>query len=151
MYTVYRMFRDGTGQNVTLQCESPVELKGASWDVLEEICEPTVTPPQSTVTGSTASTTAVSTSQPDQFNTAVQRDVSVQESSPDSSQSPPARLVISLSVFAVTVYMVVVALIVTIRKWRVTCGNDSDRPQQDDTAEYCELLPVSSAVQLRAT
>jgi hypothetical protein len=136
---------------VTLQCESPVELRGKLWDVLEEMCEPTVTPTQRTVTGSTANTTAVNTSQPDQFNTAVQRDLPVQESSPDSSRSLPSRLVICLSVFAVSVYSVVVALTLTIRKWRVTCGDDSDRPQQVATAEYCELLPSSSGVQLRAT
>jgi hypothetical protein len=146
MYTVYRTFREGTGQNVTLQCDRPAELRGKSWDILEEICELTVTPPQPTVTDSTAKTTTVGISQPDQFNTAVRQNVSVQESSPDASKSPPAHLVISLSLFAVSVYMVVVALTLTIRKWRVTCANNSYRPQQVDTAEYYELLPDSSAV-----
>ena len=123
MYRVYRTFREGRGLNVTLRCDSPEVLRGASWDVLEESCQRTVTPPQPALTGSTANTTAVSTSQP------VQQNLSVQRSSPDAPHSPPARLVISLNVFAVAVYIVVVALTVTIMKWRVTRRNDSDGKQ----------------------
>jgi hypothetical protein len=116
MYTVYRTFREGTGQNVTLQCESPVELRGKSWDVLEEMCKPTVTPPQLTVTGSTANTTAFSTSQPDQSNTAVQRDVSVQESSPDASHSPSPFVVMFVGCFAAAVLIAVVVIMIIIRR-----------------------------------
>ena len=167
MYTVYRTFRNGTRQNVTLLCKSPEELKGKSWDVLEEMCQRTVTPPQPAATGSTANTTAVSTanstaistanttavstSQPDQFNITVHRNVSVQESSPDTSHSPSARLVIALCMFGVAVYCVVVALTVTIVKLRMACCNDSEGTQQVGTAEYFPLQPISSIVQFRAT
>ena len=151
MYTVYQTFRNGTGQNVTLLCESPEELKGKSWDVLEGMCQRTVTPPQPAATGSTVNTTAVSTSQPDQFNITVQRNVSVQEPSPDTSHSPSARLVIALCMFGVAVYCVVVALTVTIVKLRMACCNDSEGTQQVGTAEYFPLQPISSIVQFRAT
>jgi hypothetical protein len=119
MYTVYRTFREETGQNLTLLCESPVDLKGKSWDVLEEICVPTVKPPQPTVTCSTANTTAVSTSQSDQFNsTTVQQDVPVQESSPDaahllspSSFHPPSTFVVII-VASLTVAMIIFGFVV---------------------------------------
>jgi hypothetical protein len=128
MYTVYRTFWERAGQNLTLWCESPAELGGKSWDVLEDSCQPTVTPTtQAAVTSSTANTTAVSTSQSVQFNTIVQRDVSVQESSQEDSHSSLASLVISLCLFALAVYTVVFALILITRQWQVTCSNDSDR------------------------
>jgi len=151
MYTVYRTFREGTGQDVTLLCKSPADLMGESWDVLEEKCQRSVSPPQPAARGSTANTTAVSTSQPVQFNTTDQQDVSLQESCPDDSYSPSAHWVISLSVFSVASYIVVVALIVTTRKWWMSSGNDRDRTQQVGTAEYSALRPGSSAVQFRAT
>jgi hypothetical protein len=144
---------------VTLQCVSPAELRVKSWDVLEVWCQRTVTAPQPALAGSTANTTAistanttaVSTSQPDQFNTTAQPNVSVTGPSTDDSPSPPARLLISVSLFAVAVYCVVVALTVTTRKLRVTFGNDSDRAQRLGPAEYSALRPDSSAVQFRAT
>ena len=151
LYTVFLTFREGTGQNVTLLCASPADLIGKSWDVLEEKCQRTATPPQPAVTESNANTTAVSTSQPVQFKTAVQQNVSVQECSPDDSYSPSAHLVISLSVFSVAAYCVVVALIVTTRKWWITSGNDRYRTQQVGTAEYSALRPGSSAVQFCAS
>jgi hypothetical protein len=151
MYTVYRTFREGTGQNVTLLCDSPEDLRGESWDILEEKCERTVAPPQPAVTRSTANTTAVSTSQPVQFHITVQQNVSLQEPSPDAWHSPPTLLIISLSVFAVAVYSVVVALTVTIRMWRVTRGNDREGTQQVVTAEYSAIRPGPSGVQFRAT
>jgi type V secretory pathway adhesin AidA len=154
MYTVYRTFREVTGQNVTLLCDSPEDLRGKLWDVLEETCQRTVTPPQPAVTGSTANctgvntanTTAVSTSQPVQFHITFQQNVSVQESSPDACHSPPALLIISLSVLAVAVYIVVVALTVNIRIWRVKRGNDREGTQQVGTAEYSAMRPGPSAV-----
>jgi len=111
---------------VTLHCESPVELRGKSWDVLEEICEPTVTPPQSTVTGSTANSTAGSTSQPDQFNTTVQQDVSVQESSPDALHwpsvspfhSPSTFVLVFVASLTVAVFIAVFVVNRAIRRLR---------------------------------
>lgn len=85
MYRVYRTVREGRGQSVTLRCEDPAELRGESWDVLEDRCKPTVTPPQPAVTGSTANTADVSTSQSVQFSTSDQQDVPVQGSSSDVS------------------------------------------------------------------
>ena len=151
MYRVYRKFREETGQNVTLLCKSPADLMGKSWDALEENCQRSATPPQPAVRGSTPNTTAVSTSQSVQFNTTDQQDMSLQESCPDDSYSPSAHWVISLSVFSVASYIVVVALIVTTRKWWMTSGNDRDRTQQVGTAEYSALRPGSFAVQFRAT
>ena len=79
MYRVYRELRGGRGQSVTLRCENPAELRGESWDVLEDRCKPTVTaPPQPSVTGSTVNTAVVSTSQSVQFNISVQQAVPVQ-------------------------------------------------------------------------
>ncbi|GFG32420.1 hypothetical protein Cfor_11247, partial [Coptotermes formosanus] len=130
VYTFYRMSREGTGKNLTLRCENPAELRGESWDILEEKCRPTVTPQLptiSTVTKSTVKTRSRKISQPFQFSTTDQRDVSFEESSPGNSPSTPARLVLSLSMLAVAVYIVALALIVTTRQYRVTCGNDSDR------------------------
>jgi flagellar biosynthesis/type III secretory pathway M-ring protein FliF/YscJ len=119
MYTVYRTFREGTGQNVTLECESPAELRGKSWDVLEEICEPTVTPLQSTVTGSTTNNTTVSISQPDQFNsTTVQENVSVQESSPDAFHAPSTFVVIFVASLTVAVFIAVFVVNRAIRRLR---------------------------------
>lgn len=131
MYTVYRTFRNGTGQHVTLQCDSPADLRGKSWDVLEGWCQLTVTAPQPAVTGrtanttavSTANTTAVSTSQPAQFNTTVQHNVSVQESSPDWSSPSPFHppsisLVIFLVIFAVIVFIAVLVVNIAVSRLR---------------------------------
>ena len=115
MYTVYQTFRNGTGQNVTLLCKSPEELRGESWDVLEGLCQPTVTPPQTAATDSTANTTAVSTSQPDQFNTTAQQDTSLQESSPDALHGPPPSHFHSPSTFLVIfVVFLAVAVLITV-------------------------------------
>ena len=152
MYTVYRTFREESGQNVTLLCKSPANLMGKSWDVLEEKCQPTVTPPpQSTVTESTANTTAVSTSQSVQFSPTVQQNVALQDSCPDDSYLPSANLVMYLTVFSVAAYCCVVVLIVTTRKWWMNSGNDRDRTQQVGTAEFSALGPGFSGVQFSAT
>jgi flagellar biosynthesis/type III secretory pathway M-ring protein FliF/YscJ len=139
MYTVYQKFREGTGQNVTLRCDSPADLRGESWDVLEERCKPTVTTPQPAVTDSTANTTAVSTSQPTdstanttavstsqptQFNATVQQTVLVEASSSDDSHSPSPSLVQSPSMFivicvvslAVVVFIAFLVVIEVIRR-----------------------------------
>ena len=125
MYRAYRTFRQGTGQNVTLQCDSPADLSGASWDVLEGRCQRTATTPQPTVTDSTANSTAVSTSQPAQFSTTVQQNVSVQESSPDDSHSlfhpPPTFLVIFVVSMAVVV--LITSLVVNKAVRRIRRGN----------------------------
>jgi hypothetical protein len=128
IYTVYRTSRNATRKNLTLLCENPEDVSGASWDILEDKCRSTVMPPRPptlrTVTSSAVNTTRVSRAQ---FSTNDQHGVSDQQSSPDPSHSVSARLVIPLSMFAVAVYTVVLALIVTTRQRRVTCGNDSDR------------------------
>jgi hypothetical protein len=151
MYTVYRTFREESGQNVTLLCESPADLKGESWDVLEEKCQSTVAPPQPTVTDSTAKITAVNTSWPALFSTTVQQNVALQDSCPDDSYLPSANLVMYLSVFSVAAYCCVVVLIVTTRKWWMNSGNDRDRTQQVGTAEFSALGPGFSGVQFSAT
>jgi hypothetical protein len=123
MYTVYRKFREGTGQNLTLLCDSPAVLKDKSWDVLEATCERTVTTPQPGVTGSTANTadvntantTAVSTSQPDQFNTSVQQNVSVKESFADALHWASLSFFHSPSTFVVIfVVSLAVAVLITV-------------------------------------
>ena len=115
MYTVYRTFREESGQNVTLLCESPADLMGESWDVLEEKCQPTVTPPQSTVTESTANSTAVSTSQSVQFNTTVQQNVSVTGSSTEAPHVPSRTPVTLPSLYQVIfVVSLAVAVFITI-------------------------------------
>jgi hypothetical protein len=67
MYRVYRKLQEGRRQSVTLGCENPAELRGELWEVLEDRCKPTVTPQEPAilpaVTGSTANTAGVSTSQ----------------------------------------------------------------------------------------
>jgi len=134
MYTAYRTFREGTGHNLTLRCESPKDVKGESWDVLEERCKPTVTPSQPAVTRSTANntavntannsavstanTTAVSTSQHVQFNITVQHNVSVKESSPDPWHSSSPFLVIFVACFAAAVFIAVVVIMIIIRRLR---------------------------------
>jgi len=147
MYPVYRTFREGTGQNVTLLCKSPADRMGESWDVLEEMCEPTVTPPQPTVTGSTTNTTAVSTSQPVQFNTTVQQDVSVQESSPDASHVPshsPLHLPTKfLVIFFVSLAALVLISIFVVNKVvrRLRRGTRPlDRFWSEDVVDRMELM-----------
>ena len=134
MYTVYQTFRNGTGQNVTLLCESPEDLKGKSWDVLEGMCQRTVTPPQPAATGSTpnitaistanttavsnANTKAVSTSHLDQLNIPVQRNVSAQESSTEEPHSPSSFLIMLVACFAAVVFIAVVVITIIIRRLR---------------------------------
>ena len=115
MYSVYRGLREGRGQRVTLWCENPAELRGKSWDVLEDRCKPTVTPPQPAVT---VNTTDVSTSQPVQFNTTNRQNVSVQETPVDASHSPSTFLLIFVVCFTAAVFMAVVVILIIIRSFR---------------------------------
>jgi len=123
MYTVYRIFQNGTGQNVTVLCKSPADLMGESWDAVEEKCQRSVTPPQPAVSGSTANTTVVSTSPSVQFSTTNQKDVSVTESSPDHSHLPSLYLVMFVVFFAAAVFIVVVVITIIIRRIRASTLN----------------------------
>jgi len=98
---------------------------GESWDVLEDKCEPTVTPPQPvvtvtppqpTVTDSTANTTAFSTSQPVLLNTTVQQNVSVQESSLDAPNLPSHSPLLFLLIFVVSMAVIVLIAVFVVNK-----------------------------------
>ena len=138
MYTVYQTFREGTGLNVTLRCDSPAELRGTSWDVLEVNCERTVTPPQSAVTGSTANTTALSTSQPAESNSSVQH-MSLQESSPDAFHSPSTFIVIFVLSLALAVFIAVLVVNKAVKRLRRGTGQ-LDRLWWEDVVARIELM-----------
>jgi hypothetical protein len=127
IYTVYRISREGTGNNITLRCENPAEVRGVSLDILEEKCQPTITPQPPTLptlTGSAANSGSVNTSPPIQFSTTHQHDVSFQESSPGPSDlhSPSTFLLIFIISFAAAVYIAVVVVSITIRRLRRITG-----------------------------
>jgi hypothetical protein len=62
LYSVYRTLQVRTARNITLWCEHPAGIKGESWDILEEECQPTTTTTTTpTTTGS--SVTAVGTTE----------------------------------------------------------------------------------------
>ena len=114
MYTVYRTFREESGQNVTLLCKSPANLMGKSWDVLEEKCQSTVAPPQPTVTDSTAKITAVNASWPALFSTTVLQNGSSTEASHFFLEFQVTFVVC----FAVAVLIAVVLIAIVIRRVR---------------------------------
>ena len=123
---------------MTLRCDSPEVLRGASWDVLEESCQRTVTPPQPALTGSTANTTAVSTSQPAEFNSSVQH-MSLQESSPDAFHSPSTFIVIFVVSLAVAVFVAVLVVNKAVKRLRRGTGQ-LDRLWWEDVVARIELM-----------
>ncbi|GFG29451.1 hypothetical protein Cfor_01956, partial [Coptotermes formosanus] len=144
VYTFYRMSREGTGKNLTLRCENPAELRGESWDMLEEKCRPTVRPQPPTlptVTGSAANSGSVNTSHPVHFSTTDQQDVRVQESSPGTtdSHSPSMFLLIFIISFAGAVCVAVVVVSITIRRLRRSTTT-LDRLWWEDVVTRRELM-----------
>jgi hypothetical protein len=115
LYRAYKVLRVETRKNITLLCESPEEVRGESWDILEERCE--LTTAKSTVTAArTADVTATYEVTEAELVRLVTKERSDQIPSPNVSSITPT--VIFIICFAVAVCVVIALVVIIIRKIR---------------------------------
>jgi hypothetical protein len=102
-----------TTNNITLICESPAEVSGKSWEILEDKCKPTTTTTESTIPATNAtSRSALGTT----INKLFTKDVSAERGSQEVE--PPNFRAIFIAVFAIAVCIAIAAVIIWIRRVR---------------------------------
>jgi hypothetical protein len=113
LYRTYKVLRVETRKNITLLCESPEEVRGESWDILEETCE--LTTAKSTVTAArTADVTATYEVTETELVRLVTKERSDQNLSPKVSSITPT--VIFIICFAVAVCVVIAVVVIVLQQ-----------------------------------
>jgi hypothetical protein len=138
LYSVYRTLGEKTSRNITLWCENPAGVKGESWDILEEECQPTTTTTGSSVTAVWTIEWSDATADKTEMTVIHTTENLVVNSSPKLSSF--TFMSIFVTVFSVTVFIAVVAVDMIIRKVR---KRKSNQRRLKDQVTRMELMPES--------